>query len=387
VGRDARALIGRLGGGLTQLGFEEFTAGPNAEVLEQAQRSLVTCADSMDEGLNWMVEALLTQHAGLHERQQALDLAHKEQEVAFQHLLERHEAARSKASERAGLDRSRNDLLAKRRELEQAQAAYSTLGEDRAALLDRLWKVRDQRYRIRAEVTAHITERVAPAIRVSVSQYGDRSEYRGLIEAAMFKSGPRPGQVADKLVTSLEPEELAEALRTRNRGALRERAGLNENQADKVLERLADDDRLAELESVELVDQPIIELNDNGTWKETSVLSTGQKCTAILPILLLDSDTPLLIDQPEDNLDNRFVFEAVVASVRTVKASRQLIFITHNPNVPVLAEAEQVIVMESDGVAGRVRQAGDVDACQTAIVTLLEGGEDAFKRRRDRYRY
>ena len=248
-------------------------------------------------------------------------------------------------------------------------------------------QVRDERYRLRAEVANHITERVKPAIRVAVSQYGDRSEYRGLIETAMFKAGPRPGQVAEKLVTSLAPEELAEALRTRNRTTLRERAGLNENQSDKLLERLAEDDRLAELEAVELVDQPVIELNDNGTWKETAILSTGQKCTAILPILLLDSDTPLLIDQPEDNLDNRFVFEAVVASVRKVKARRQLIFITHNPNIPVLAEAEQVIVMESDGVAGRVRQFGDVDTCQTAIVTLLEGGEDAFKRRRDRYRY
>ena len=117
------------------------------------------------------------------------------------------------------------------------------------------------------------------------------------------------------------------------------------------------------------------------------MLSTGQKCTTILPILLIDSDSPLMIDQPEDNLDNRFVFETIVDSIRKVKAGRQLIFVTHNPNIPVLGEAERVFVMESDGLAGRLRSEGDVDACQHDIVTLLEGGVDAFKRRRDRYRY
>ncbi len=60
--------------------------------------------------------------------------------------------------------------------------------------------------------------------------------------------------------------------------------------------------------------------------------------TAILPILLLDSANPLLIDQPEDNLDNRFIFETVVDSIHKVKTGRQLIFVTHNPNIPVLGD-------------------------------------------------
>jgi ABC-type cobalamin/Fe3+-siderophores transport system ATPase subunit len=193
--------------------------------------------------------------------------------------------------------------------------------------------------------------------------------------------------VADRVVQAMAPEELVQVVRQQDRQMLRERAGLNDNQAAKLLERLGDEDRLTELEAVELIDRPTIELNDNGTWKETAVLSTGQKCTTILPILLIDSDSPLMIDQPEDNLDNRFVFETIVDSIRKVKASRQLIFVTHNPNIPVLGEAEQVFVMESDGVAGRIRNQGNVDSCQHDIVTLLEGGVDAFRRRRDRYGY
>ena len=107
----------------------------------------------------------------------------------------------------------------------------------------------------------------------------------------------------------------------------------------------------------------------------------------IADCLLLDSDNPLLIDQPEDNLDNSFVYETIVESIRKVKEKRQLIFVTHNPNIPVLGDAEKVFVMESDGTSARNETEGTVDECKDYIVTLLEGGEEAFKKRKARYSY
>ena len=62
---------------------------------------------------------------------------------------------------------------------------------------------------------------------------------------------------------------------------------------------------LFELETVELVDRPRIELKDGDAYKESGSLSTGQKCTSILPILLLDSENPLLVDQPEFGLSDK----------------------------------------------------------------------------------
>ena len=100
---------------------------------------------------------------------------------------------------------------------------------------------------------------------------------------------------------------------------------------------------------------------------------------------MLDSENPLLIDQPEDNLDNRFVFESIVGTIGAIKRRRQLIFVTHNPNIPVLGEADRVFVMDSDGTTARRVNAGSVDDCKQNIVTLLEGGADAFRRRGQRY--
>ena len=91
--------------------------------------------------------------------------------------------------------------------------------------------------------------------------------------------------------------------------------------------------------------------------------------------------------QPEDNLDNRFVFENVVDKIGHIKQRRQLIFVTHNPNIPVLGDADRVFVMDSDGTRARKVAEGSVDHCKDSIVTLLEGGEDAFKRRKARYAY
>ena len=102
---------------------------------------------------------------------------------------------------------------------------------------------------------------------------------------------------------------------------------------------------------------------------------------------MLDSANPLLIDQPEANLDNRFMVTTIVNSIRKVKSRRQLIFVTHNPNIPVLGQADRVFVLASDGRHGRIARVGTVEDCREDIVTLLEGGREAFMERKERYGY
>jgi len=138
---------------------------------------------------------------------------------------------------------------------------------------------------------------------------------------------------------------------------------------------------------VELHDRPTIELKDGQDYKDSSSLSTGQKCTTILPILLLESASPLLIDQPEDNLDNAFIYETVVKSVLEVRGKRQLIFVTHNPNIPVLGDAQRVVVLQSTGRQASVKAVGTVDEVKDEIETILEGGKEAFEERKKRYGY
>ncbi|WP_052747694.1 hypothetical protein [Geoglobus ahangari] len=115
-------------------------------------------------------------------------------------------------------------------------------------------------------------------------------------------------------------------------------------------------------------------------------LSIGQKGTVLLKIFLAEGDHPLIIDQPEENLDNKFVYEALVDAFRKAKKSRQIIIATHNANLVVNTDAEQVIVAEFENNKISYRWGAiENPTIRKDITTLLEGGEEAFRRREKKY--
>jgi len=151
---------------------------------------------------------------------------------------------------------------------------------------------------------------------------------------------------------------------------------------------------LLELEAMVLPDIIRLELNvAHGGGKEEyrpiSKLSTGQQCTAVLHLLLLDNRDPLLVDQPEDNLDNAFIAERIVSELRTAKLGRQFVFATHNANIPVFGDAEWIGVLQSsEGQANMPEQfqgAVDVPEIRSQSAFILEGGKEAFIQRKEKY--
>lgn len=142
-----------------------------------------------------------------------------------------------------------------------------------------------------------------------------------------------------------------------------------------------------ELQAFELADQPHIELVVDGKPRSIFDLSIGQKCTAILTLLLVESDIPLIVDQPEDSLDNKFIYEEVVKLLRQEKEKRQFVIATHNANIPVLGDAELILALEAEEERGWVEQHDAIDNLdvQEAVKKVLEGGKEAFERRREKY--
>ncbi len=115
--------------------------------------------------------------------------------------------------------------------------------------------------------------------------------------------------------------------------------------------------------------------------------SLGQRASAMMLFLLKQDENDLfLIDQPEDDLDSQTIYEEVVKLLRTIKAKHQFIFATHEPNFPVLGDAESVGAcdMTNDQI---VVQSGSIDTkeCQGKIVGIMEGGVEAFERRKTIY--
>lgn len=111
--------------------------------------------------------------------------------------------------------------------------------------------------------------------------------------------------------------------------------------------------------------------------------SAGQKTSAILSFLLAHGDEPLLLDQPEDDLDNALVYALVVKQIRANKSRRQIIVVTHNPNIVVNGDAELVLPMEFKNGEIHLVDAGGLQqrAVREKICAVMEGGKDAFRQR------
>jgi DNA repair ATPase RecN len=381
------ALLGKISQRSDSIFTEEMLRGPNGQAIKTIHSLVAECGQQVDTFINQAMESLCRAVEGIDSEHSKLDLVHKQQEMQFRELIEKHKEAQSKATERSRLEKMRNELLQKEQEHKQLLEQLNQLRQERQKRLERLSELRDERFRIRQTIVKRINEALSPSICVEIMQFGNPEQYRNLLVEKLSGNSMKQGVVAGKIVNTFGPIELSDVVKQKNKQALTDKAELNADQAEKVIAALSDAEILFELEMVELVDLPTIQLNDGGVYKASSLLSTGQKCTAILPILLMDSENPLLIDQPEDNLDNRFVYETIVDSISKVKKKRQLLFVTHNPNIPVLAEADKVLVLESDGTNAKLVNEGTVDHCKDNIVTLLEGGEDAFNRRRKRYAY
>ncbi|MGO9118286.1 MAG: TrlF family AAA-like ATPase [Desulfomonilaceae bacterium] len=118
--------------------------------------------------------------------------------------------------------------------------------------------------------------------------------------------------------------------------------------------------------------------------KPIQYCSPGQRCSAMLPLVTLTSQAPLIIDQPEDNLDNRLVSRALFKILARLKETRQIILATHNPNILVSGDAEQVLLLDADG---NLENYGCIDnpAIIESILSLMEGGAEAFLRRQTKY--
>lgn len=125
----------------------------------------------------------------------------------------------------------------------------------------------------------------------------------------------------------------------------------------------------------------------SSSFKPLSIASAGQKTTAVLTFILSNGVIPLILDQPEDDLDNRLVYELIVDRLKQAKQYRQIIVVTHNANIPVNGDAEYVVSMNSESKKLNILQKGTVENPQIKkeICDVMEGTEYAFKMRAMRY--
>ena len=118
-------------------------------------------------------------------------------------------------------------------------------------------------------------------------------------------------------------------------------------------------------------------------------LSAGQRCTAVFPLLLRLQEGPLIVDQPEDNLDNRHIAQSIAPALLKDKRTRQIAFTSHNANLVVLADCELIAMFEGLGSTGKIEEQGflctSLSNITKKVVDILDGGDAALKLRYQKY--
>jgi energy-coupling factor transporter ATP-binding protein EcfA2 len=184
----------------------------------------------------------------------------------------------------------------------------------------------------------------------------------------------------------MSPRELVAAVEALDTSAVAEAGGVSENRARRLVSHLAGAD-LTEILLSDVEDEVEFSLLDGQEFKDTSRLSLGQRCTVVLPLLLAQDPDLAVLDQPEDHLDNAFVVETVVDVLRGRRTDAQRVIATHNANIPVLGEANRLIVLGSSGRQAFIAEEGPLDQPDivAAITRLMEGGAEAFRKRAEFY--
>jgi DNA repair exonuclease SbcCD ATPase subunit len=269
-----------------------------------------------------------------------------------------------------------------RKRIDQLDAEVVSLLASRDSALDESEENSSERYRLRTNAASAVTKRFRGRIEVRVTRSGELASYEAALADLLQGSNLQYKPLAATLAKHMSPRELLSYLETSDSDGIAAAAQITKDRAVRLVAFLQGK-QIAPLLLAPLEDAVDLALLDGTEYKPTRQLSMGQRCTVVLPMLLAADHESILLDQPEDHLDNAFIVETLVQAIRDRAKGGQILVATHNANIPVLGEARNVIVLTSDGRHGFVASSGPLERPDIvhSITTLMEGGEEAFAQR------
>ncbi|MCT8334035.1 hypothetical protein NUH30_10145 [Leptospira sp. 85282-16] len=354
---------------------EANTIVVNAEILiSNSVSNLSINLAKIKEDLNKLFNNLIDTH----EIQQGEFIKLKQKFETNREYIEKYHALSKRVNEKETLLKDREALTRKRDKLKS----------DRFELIKKLNQKKEEIFNLRLQVVTELNKSFREEIQITLTFGGITDNFQEKLKVALKGSGMRYNEIVPRIVENYSTDEFANVIHQKDIESLKNLIAIDDGRANALINALNETIEIYEIESLYCQDLPEFKLriaNDsNGladSYKNSDELSMGQRCTTVLPIIFAVSNNPLIIDQPEDNLDNKFVTERIYQIVTEQKKKRQLIFITHNPNIPVLSDANQNIFLSYENRKADIDKIGDIFAVKEKIVSLLEGGEEAFRER------
>jgi hypothetical protein len=366
---------------------------PNAAILSEIGNIFGTLSTKLKAIADQLAKALADADKSVEETKARWEEKRKVIEDTYERLLRELQKSKIDGAEFIRLRKQIEDLRPLRDKKETLKRDLIMHEAHRRKLLAEWEDAKASEYREIQTAAKKVSRKLRDRVRVEVTMAGNREP----LEQLLREVGGNLSAALERL-RSLEQLSLPDFAQRCREGkeALMQRYGLPAGSSERIAQ--ADLDLFMRIEELDLPATTNIELNtapdgEPPTWQTLQALSTGQKATAVLLLLLLESESPLVVDQPEDDLDNRFITEGVVPIMRQEKRRRQFLFSTHNANIPVLGDAELILGLEAagEGKEGHAKIAnehmGSIDSkpVRELVEEILEGGKDAFEMRRSKY--
>lgn len=263
----------------------------------------------------------------------------------------------------------------------------------RGVLLAELKKLIAERAELRRKCAGQVNELLGQKVKILMKEAALNEPFVAVLEGLLSRLQMRMTGTERRILEVSSPQALLASIEKDDAEGYAKRCEVTSvDRLRQLFKGFRDTDMVFDLEACVCEDAPnfFLGVEDDKnveSFKPTEELSTGQRCTAVLPVIFAMTRRPLLIDQPEDNLDNRYITQSIHQIIRKIKDSRQMLFVTHNPNIPVISDSEFNVFLAYFNQKSNVLAAGSVQQVKAQIIDLLEGGKDAFVRRKDMYGY
>ena len=382
-----------------------FLQGKNIEVLPN--KELIVAIRNIFEQLKTSLDTLVKQAIqGIEKTKSTCQLKQKTWKVESDKIRDQINQAIAKLPDQEGksgkaIGDSYQKIITELTSLERYKEEYNSqkeliyiLNSERRKLLEEYRNAAFERYNaMENEIQKLNKKELQGKIKITISRCKNLMNLKGFMQN-LDGIGEAKIKWLDDLEEQIDLIQWSQWISDKSTDKFREKykdLGLVDSTIDRLI-GINLEQRL-ELEEIQLEDTVSIELNvahENETkeiFAPMDNLSIGQKCTAILNLLLIKRDDPLIIDQPEDHLDNAFIAERIVSELRNLKTSRQFLLATHNANIPVFGDAELIVVLESKELKAIFKNIGSIDTPETRdqAAQILEGGRAAFDMRKEKY--
>ena len=366
---------------------------PNADILSEIEKDLGILSTNLNAVSEQFAKALGDVNHAIEETKSRWKERRRAIEETYEKLLRELQKSKIDGAEFIQLRQQIEELRPLKDKMENLERNLKTYQAQRRNLQSEWEDIKAAEYRSIKSAAKRVSRKLRDRVQVRVTMAGNRAPLEQLLREVGGNLAAALERLRAKEQFSLP--EFAQRCRE-GKESLKKHYDLPSGAAERIAQ--ADLDLFMRIEELELPATTDIALNtapdgEAATWQTLQALSTGQKATAVLLLLLLESEAPLVVDQPEDDLDNRFITEGVVPIMRQEKRRRQFIFSTHNANIPVLGDAELILGLAASGEArkGQARIAsehmGSIDSgsVREMVEEILEGGKAAFEMRRSKY--